>query len=831
MAYTYRLSREAGEKKESRTVYRMERLKGMTTYQLREICQKERLVVPMGSRMEREELIRFIMRYRGIRDHRHITSYVEGGMDRLQDFLNKVELREEKEKKISFPAHLVLYEDEGIELTDHYDVSGNFQMYEGNLLLVDEQYQIHTCMYLKQQGGNSYCLLKGKMVPLQKAGDHKFSLLYFSREEVSGLLYELYHGGQNSIPKQVACVRTPLLALDIWETEETAFPLIIDFGSSNTTLGRYDDDGSVRIVRTAYTEGEQYRESEMIPSVIGVEGTEDGIPVYRFGFDAEQLAAMSYHDEDCPVFYDIKRWVSAPERAQEVITSDGIKVRLQRKDMLSAFLHYLIYTAQQQFKCRFRCIQLLAPVRQKARFEELFRELLPEYQVECVLDEGMAVLFHSIQELIRSERFEEGVWYQALIMDCGGGTTDLTAGRFCIRNNRVSYEVDLETGYENGNTNFGGNNLTFRILQLLKLRLLEALGDTGFHFDLEFPSGGTDVYGRLDQMYEAAEEKLPTRFAEYELKGREDYFRVKNNYYYLFGIAETIKESFFQKKFRYELRAGCGEEVPIDKWRISLREGERLVSCRKDFSLLFYLYEIENLLRPDIYGLMGRFLERPFINGELSEYGMLKLTGQSCKSSLFTEALKEFVPGRLIRNERESEHGSELKMCCLEGAISYFKNLKLGYMKISQRYRVNALPYEVTAYTHEGKEKVLIHSLRKEQDIGYISRFKIGEQLDLYLRDETGRNLKVYHFNYDMEAFTSVTQEDFNRQYTGTVIQEETDIIVEGEIKFFVWPAKDRWGFIVLPVLRENELLRQGEETFFAFEDDTWEENFFDGRK
>ena len=37
-------------------------------------------------------------------------------------------------------------------------------------------------------------------------------------------------------------------------------------------------------------------------------------------------------------------------------------------------------------------------------------------------------------------------------MDCGGGTTDLTAGRFRIRNNRVSYEVDLETGYENGNT-------------------------------------------------------------------------------------------------------------------------------------------------------------------------------------------------------------------------------------------------------------------------------------------------------------------------------------------------------------------------------------------
>ena len=831
MGYSYRLSKETQEKEESKSAYRIDSLNGMTTYQLREICRKERLVVPMGSQMEREELIRFIMRYRGIREYRHITDYAEGGLERLQEFIDIVEIREAENQKIAFPAHLVLYEDEGIEMPDHYEVSGNFPMYEGNLLLVDEQYRIYTCMYLKQESEKNFCLLKGKDVPVLQTGSHQFFLLYFQKEEVSELLYEIYHGRQGSIPRQAICIQTPLLAVDIKGSEETIFPLIIDFGSSNTTLGKYDDDGKVQIVRVADTENGQYRESEMIPSVIAVAGVEEGKPVYRFGFEARRLAGMAYHDEDCPVFYDIKRWVSAPEREQEVITSEGIKLTLHRKEMLTAFLNYLIHTAQQQFKCRFRFIQLLAPVRQKARFEELFRELLPDYQVECVLDEGMAVLFHSIHELIRSGRYAEGVWYQALIMDCGGGTADLTAGKFRIRNNRVSYEVDLETGYENGNTNFGGNNLTFRILQLLKLKLLEALGESGFIFDLEFSARDKSIYERLDRMYEEAERYLPTRFAEYELKGREEYFRVKNNYYYLFGIAETIKESFFQKSFRYELSVGCEAEIRIDKWRLSLWENGRLKSCKKDFLLRFFLYEIENLLRPDIYELMGRFLEKPFINGELAEYGMLKLTGQSCKSSLFTEALKEFVPGRLIRNERDAEHGSELKMCCLEGAISYFKNLKLGYMKINQKYRVNALPYEVTAYTHENKEKVLIHSLRKEQDIGYISRFKIGEQLDLYLRDETGRRLTVYHFNYDAAAFAHVTQEDFNEQYTGTVIQEETDIIVEGEIKFFVWPARDRWGFIVLPVLRENELLRQGEESFFAFEDDTWEENFFDGRK
>ena len=329
MGYTYRLSGNTEEKKEELAAYHLDSLNGMTTYQLREICQKERLVVPMGSRMEREELIRFIMRYRGIREYRHIADYAEEGIERLQDCLDKVTLLEEEELHMAYPAHLVIYEDEGIELTDHYEVSGNFPMYEGNLLLVDEQNRIYTCMYLRQGEGGNFYLLKGKTVSVRPTENHKFFLLYFRREEASEFLYELYYGKTAIIPNQMLCVRTPLLAVDLWPTEETALPLIIDFGSSNTTMGRYDDDGTVRIVRVADTEGEQYRESEMIPSVIGVAGVADEKPVYRFGFEARHLAALAYHDEDCPVFYDIKRWVSAPDREQEVITGDGIKIRIR----------------------------------------------------------------------------------------------------------------------------------------------------------------------------------------------------------------------------------------------------------------------------------------------------------------------------------------------------------------------------------------------------------------------------------------------------------------------------------------------------------------------
>lgn len=837
--YTYTLSREHEKKAELKTVYHLEELQGMTTYQLKEICQKERLVVPMGFGLEREELIRFVMRYRGVREYRHIKDFSEGGMEALQKFVDRVELKPDRSSEIVFPAHLILYEGEGIELTDHYEVSSDLNLYEGNVLLVDEKFQIYTCFYLKRVEEKGFFLMKGKNVPILKADGHRYFLLYFKREEISETLYEIYNGNEISIPSQADCVLTPLLAVDLRQPEETELPLIIDFGSANTTLGIYCADGSTRIVRTADVSGGHYRESEMIPSIIGVKGvTEEGKPVYCFGYEARILAGHSYQDEDSPLFYDIKRWVSAPERMQQVITTGGIKLQLRRTEMLAAFMQYLIETAQQQFKCRFRNIQLLAPVRQTERFAGMFRELLPDMNVECTLDEGMAVLFHSINELIETGRYTDGVWYQALVMDCGGGTTDLTSGRFRIRNNRVSYEVDLETGYENGNTNFGGNNLTFRILQLFKLRFLEALGYQQFHLDLEsFAGRKSRIYENLGLLYEEAEKLLPTRFAEYELKSRDEYFRVKNNYYYLFRTAEAIKESFFQKSFQYELCIGTeglvqkGKGISLDKWRLSVLDGSRILPLRKELSFTLYLYEIENLLRPDIYDLMDRFLERLFADGELTEYSMLKLTGQSCKSNLFMEALKEFVPGRLIRNEREGDSGSQLKMCCLEGAVSYFKNCKLGYMKINQGYRVNALPYEVMAYTHENKEKILIQSLQKEQTIGYISRFKIGEQLDLYLHDEKGNRLKVYHFTYNLEEFRKVTQEDIDEKYAGTVIQEETDTILEGEIKFFVWPSKEKWGFLVLPVLRENDLLRQGEETFFAFEDDTWEENFFNGRK
>lgn len=821
--YTYTLN--PGQKEpEMKQTYKRSRLEQMTAFQLKEICRKESLVLP--SEIDREGLVRLIMRFRGQKDYRHIEGGGEEGLARIQAFLDKTVIGASNQDAIRIPGTITVFRGTGLNEFDGYRIEADSDLYEGNLLLVDEADRVYTCFYIKEKR-RFFFLYQGAGVPILPLEKHQYSIVYFPDERISEFLYDCCSGNRVTEPGHVEGVRIPLLDIQVKEVTETELPLVIDFGSSNTTMGICLPDGSAQIARAG--------SGHVIPSVIGVTGMQEGEPVYAFGYGAVELGSQNYQDEDVPVFHDVKRWVSDAGRLEGVILKNGHKYQIARKEMLKAFLEYLINLGMQQFKVRFKNIQMLAPIRQKEKFETLFKELLPDYQVDCTLDEGMAVLFHSISGLVSQGGYQKGRWHHALIIDCGGGTTDLTSGRFRIDNSRVSYTVDVETSYENGDTNFGGNNLTFRILQLLKARILQALGFPEGREAAGFRGGQGSLEG-LEEQYESAEAILPTRFRGYEERSREEYFLVKNNYYYLFELAEQVKKIFFQPQFQYELWVSTKKEekesaVFLDKWRLAVITDGRLERLRRDMEFPLYLNQIEEILRPDVFGLMERFLEQKFEQGSLSDYEMIKLTGQSCKSPLFTEALKEYVPGKLIQGTSQEADGAELKMCCLEGALSYFLNCKLGYMKVNQDYQVGALPYEIMAYTHENTEQILIRSLDPEEHIGCISRFMIGRQLDLYLNDDMGKRLKTYYFEYDTSKFEKTTQEEIDKKYRGTVIQEETDTILEGEMKFFLWVSRKRWGFMVLPVLREEEQLYKGEETFFDFEDDTWEQNFFDGRK
>ena len=82
-----------------------------------------------------------------------------------------------------------------------------------------------------------------------------------------------------------------------------------------------------------------------------------------------------------------------------------------------------------------------------------------------------------------------------------------------------------------------------------------------------------------------------------------------------------------------------------------------------------------------------------------------------------------------------------------------------------------------------------------------------------------------------MEEFEPQKQENIEQLYGDDIPQSETDTIVNGEIKFFVRIEPQDWGFIIVPVYRNDEMLFVGYEKFFSFENDQWMNNFFDGLK
>ena len=78
--------------------------------------------------------------------------------------------------------------------------------------------------------------------------------------------------------------------------------------------------------------------------------------------------------------------------------------------------------------------------------------------------------------------------------------------------------------------------------------------------------------------------------------------------------------------------------------------------------------------------------EEPYENDSLQEYSIMRLTGQSCKIELFREALKEFIPGKVIESSGRRASGEEdysLKLMCLDGAVKYIRDKRFGYADIN----------------------------------------------------------------------------------------------------------------------------------------------------
>lgn len=867
----YILNREGIREKEPKKLYRQEELELMTTHQLREICRREKIVHGILDPLDKEELVRVILRYRGTREQLLIRQDAAGGRERLEEMLAGGRIRAVQDKTLHIPSRMIVYEGRTMDENDRICIPYRAAFEETNAVLVSGGRSVCGifCLHRCGEDRERLYVMKHREVSCREADRKDYDLYCFSRKD-SDRVFAAWNGQEDGMPEELTAYRIPLMDVEVREPAALRMPLVIDFGSTNTTAGVYLDAryfeqakgapfterfGKESIQHTVF-EGNR----SLIPSVVGVVSVDHGKPRFVFGQAAVDLSDACYVDEGFSIFYDMKRWISDYEKEEEITDREGRRTFLARREIIRAYLLHIIRTAEDQFKCKVGQIQASCPVKQKFLFQKLFREILPEYamQEEEMIDEGVAVLYNTISGMLDAGKMETGQEYQALIVDCGGGTTDLCACRFRVRDDSVAYHIRIDTAYENGDTDFGGNNLTYRIMQYLKIRLAEELPPCpgsalpassqellrGFDLDIfryVDDNGTRALYAALEEAYDAAEQRIPTRFKEYEARSREEYFRVKNNFYLLFFLAEQVKTRFYGQAgiLRVGIASETGQEpdtawIRADKWKLSVQgpDGFRVV---KEFpEIQFNLYEIGLLLRGDIYGIIRKFMEPLYEEDRIRDLSFLRLTGQSCKIDIFREALKEFLPGRMIqfrRKERDASGDNDLKMSCVDGALKFLRDRRLGYAQVELHSDEPALPYTVSALTHNGREVELVNGFLREEETRYVSRNLEDVTLQLFLKDTEGKVRYRFHFDCAPERFEEVTYEKIRQVHGSRILQKETDSIVNQEIRFFVWKRCRDWGYVIVPVCRKDERLYMGAEQFYPFEHEGWVKDYFDGMK
>ena len=868
--YRYVLKKQAEKKEPGR--YHKSELLLMTTFQLREICRTEKIIQGIVNPMDKEELIRVILRYRGADEYFFIRTYRKEGFQVLEEMMQKTKLVE-RDACLSCSSKITAYEGIAISYYDELTIPYEKHLAGTNALVMGGDGKLCAILNVEAKGSETerLYLTKASQLPCVESDVKNYRLYCMDRRE-SELLYRVYRGEQKHLPEHIEVYRIPLLDFEVKMPVSLPVPLAMDFGTANTTAALYLD--SQYFEKTGFYNGEHgleekavnytvfydtssgWEETTLFPSVVSVLSVKEGEPEFLFGYDAVQLAESSYIDEEFCIFYDIKRWIGDYEKQEEITDSRGRRGFVKRKDILRAYLNHVIDETKNRFKCRIKSVHISCPVKQRKKFQRLFEEILPEYAIEKedMIDEGVSVLYNTVSEMVHTGTVRDGQEYKALIIDCGGGTTDLCSCRFRIWDKRAAYRIEIETAYENGDTDFGGNNLTYRIMQLIKIAMADRLRGGNGHTEQEILEGfdrdiyrfvdeyGTEkLYQELERRYQEAEKCLPTRFREYERRSRVDYYKVKNNFYFLFHVAERVKKEFFNHtgtlRITLSFEPADGDAtiwIPVDRWKLSVQKGDGFAPIRELPAVTLSIYQIEMLLRGDIYAIIRYFMEDMYENGRLEEYSIIKLTGQSCKINLFRSALKEFIPGRIIqfkRRSRDMSHDFGLKMTCVDGALKYLRDKKYGFADISIKTKEAALPYQVTAITHSGEEVTLIHSLMRRPGSGMISRNMENLVLKLYLKDTSGRTRYQYVCYSSLEDFEETEYEEIEKKYGEHIRQADTDDIMEREVKFFVWADPSDWAFIVVPVYRKEERLFLGKEEEFLFENDRWEQNFFDGMK
>ncbi len=623
-------------------------------------------------------------------------------LEEAQDFLDEHHSKQQRDVsmqiKVDSPK---LYENMPITVNSRFRIKCSVENISRNcvMLLNDDLDEVAAVGRIVNKEGSDFILVERDNINYNAfRGKTNFHLAVFKLNECAELTGEFL------------CHQ---LQIEMHELEFTEHVLCIDFGTSNTTAGSYrikNEFGSEPELVEFADVTQENRLVNYFPTIVYVVDCSNKENIeYKFGFEAKKLEKRKNYESTASVFYQIKHWLledSCDPEEVSLFDENGSKISVPKRDVVHAYLKHIIALSENYFGVRFRKLHFTAPVKMKCRFISILKEILPEYEiVEDGIDEAGAILFDYVQDQFQKwcqSKEKEGSGNVAVI-DCGGGTTDLATChyQFCPSDDASKISrIVMKTQFSNGDFNFGGNNITYRIMQLIKLKIAlkyhyitsEEFDEVMEHSENDilrdadaFDYNTDDLSRAFDELYNRCENFLPTQFENLS----DDLFdddrpKVKRNFYYLWQFAEQVKFTFYRKE----------KEVKKDNWDEVLQEigdqelnylyqkkGDSLEKLPKPLdNLEITITEIRKVIFGDIYSLLNRILNLE--NGLPNPvYDYYRLSGQSCKINLFNELLKEFIPGKRLRAkmERNIEHleSISLKKHCIEGSIRFMMNKRL----------------------------------------------------------------------------------------------------------------------------------------------------------
>lgn len=684
------------------------------------------------------------------------------------------------------------------------------------------------------------------------------------------------------------------------KTEITNTHLCIDFGTSNTTAGCFLDEQYVNnISNVARINGNVILNSDnvttfaerglcsssdkidtltykrIVPTIVYIDdcSNQNNI-IYSFGYTASRRIKEDNYCPKASCFMEIKRWISNSNVPEEIQDAAGNRALVDRKEIIAQYLLYIIRNAENQFKCRFKNVHISAPVKLKDRVLNLYAEILGRHgyylEQEHAIDEGVAVLYSVISNRIKDNNYTNGEEEKALIIDCGGGTSDLAACRYRIKKDADGIiNLGITTEYMNGDVNFGGNNLTYRIMQYMKivyahqvknkLRInidklimedVNALfsyieGEIENDTDSKVKERYEEVYREIDREYASVEAIIPTKYKEYENQTKEVYDKVKNNFYFLWRLAEEMKKEFYRSTSisRYTFNNDFGNNRDIDlhisrieNWRLFIVQENGGLKEQDYPEITFTAKEIDKLLRADIYYLVRKFLNGLYTDRSLDTYNQIKLSGQSSKINIFMDSLKEFLPGKKIKSGRIHSKGNdaeELKLLCLKGAVMYMHALERSNIEVDLKNETRNIPITVYIKSENGEDKKMFEQGSNwNQPAMYRRITAAGKEIYLHMRNIDREIGEPYKYVYENMQYRETKFEELQKISDNRIRQEDMDTLPADKKYILVFLNKEKWGFDIVPIYRDSQgKLYMGMVEFCSFEMDILQETFFDGRK